>query len=136
MESSSLKQATENLFKLFNQAAYSCAHFVLRSHFHIVKPKSFLVWSSANMFNHASYSCTHYFFVESSLHYQATVSPGWELSQFVELSCLFLHPLLSVELSSYNQATDNSLFRLRAQLICLMMLLIPAPITFCGVIFT
>ena len=121
---------------MFNQAAYSCTHYFLCTHLHLIKPQSLRVESAAYMFYQAAYSCTHYFFVESSLHYQATVSPGWELSQYVELSCLFLHPLLSMELSSYNQATDNSLFRLRAQLICLMMLLIPAPITFCGVIFT
>ena len=36
---------------------------------------------------------------------------------------------------SNNQAKDN-LFTLGAQLVCVIKLLIPAPITFCGVILT
>ena len=63
------------------------------------------------MFYQAANSYTHYFL--------------WTDLHIVKPQSLF------VESSSYNQATDNSFFSLGVQLICLMILFFPAPVTFC-----
>ena len=141
----------ESAADMFNQAAYSCTHYSLWSHLHIIKPQSLQVGRATHLFNHAAFSCIHYplwsnlyiitenlirlgvqlimfnyaafscthYFVLSYLHIikpQTKVSLGWECSSRVKLCCLLLHPLLFVELSSHNRATDNSPFRLGVQL--------------------
>ena len=77
---------------MFNQAAYSCSHYVLCTHLHLIKPPSLWVEGAAYMFNQAAYSYTHHFcaviftsikllipariafFVDSSSHNQAVKS--------------------------------------------------------------
>ena len=52
---------------MFNQAAYSCSHYVLCTHLHLIKAPSLWVEGPAYMFNQAAYSYTHYF-LWSHLH--------------------------------------------------------------------
>ena len=102
---------------LFNHAAFSCIHYSLWSNLYIIT-ENLIRLGVQLMFNYAAFPCTHYF-VLSYLHIikpQTTVSLGWECSSHVKLCCLLLHPLLFVELSSHNRATDNSPFRLGVQL--------------------
>ena len=73
LESTSLKQATENPSKLgallicFNQAAYCCSHYFLCTYLHLIEPQSLRVEGAAYMFNQAAYSCNHHF-LWSHLH--------------------------------------------------------------------
>ena len=53
---------------MFNQAAFSCTHYFLWSHLHILKPQSLQVRSSPNMLNQAAYSYTHINLLWSHLH--------------------------------------------------------------------
>ena len=71
---------------MFNQAAYSCAHYSLCSHLDIMKPQSLQVRTLANMLNEAAYSCTHYV-LWTHLDIVKPVSSGYERSGDVVSSC-------------------------------------------------
>ena len=97
---------------------YEIIH-LLWSHLHLIKPQPLQVGRAADMLNQAAYSCTHYFlWSHLQIIQPQTISSGWECSSYVESSCLFLHPLLSVDSPSYNQATVSLKVRSAVERLC------------------